>query len=133
MLLRGDARRARDDLLDITLSLPFQTEVNTGFGTLAKVYLDALSHINGGQRVRDLNGTGIKDVRSMVLEIFGDSFTGIKYPRAEVERGCRFWDVVSTFIPLAILTRRHHHCVCGRTRTVIETAPLTLACPRDII
>jgi hypothetical protein len=27
MLLRNDARRARDDLLDIALSLPFQTEV----------------------------------------------------------------------------------------------------------
>jgi Temperature dependent protein affecting M2 dsRNA replication len=32
LLLRNDARKARDDLLDIALSLPFQTEVNTGFG-----------------------------------------------------------------------------------------------------
>ena len=133
MLLRGDARRARDDLLDITLSLPFQTEVNTGFGILAKVYLDALTHINGGQRVRDPNGPGIKDAKSMALEICEDTFTGIKYPRAEVERGFRFWDVVSTFIPLAIPTPRHHHCVCGRTRAGIGTAPLKLTCPRDII
>jgi hypothetical protein len=95
MLLRGDVRRARDDLLDVTLSLPFQTEVNTGFGILAKVYLDALTHINGGQRVRDPNGPGIKDAKSMALEICEDTFTGIKYPRAEVERGFRFWDVVS--------------------------------------
>lgn len=95
MLLRGDVRRARDDLLDITLSLPFQTEVNTGFGILAKVYLDALTHINGGQRVRDPNGPGIKDAKGMALEICEDTFTGIKYPRAEVERGFRFWDVVS--------------------------------------
>ena len=133
MLLRGDARRARDDLLDITLSLPFQTEVNTGFGILAKVYLDALTHINGGQRVRDPNGPGIKDAKSMALEICEDTFTGIKYPRAEVERGFRFWDVVSTFIPLAIPTPRHHHRVCGRTRAGIGTAPLKLTCPRDII
>lgn len=97
LLLRGDVRRARDDLLDVTLSLPFQTEVNTGFGILAKVYLDALTHINGGQRVRDPNGPGIKDAKSMALEICEDTFTGIKYPRAEVERGFRFWDVVSTF------------------------------------
>ncbi len=34
MLLRSDARRERDDLLDIALSLPFQGEVNTGFGVL---------------------------------------------------------------------------------------------------
>lgn len=97
MLLRGDVRRARDDLLDITLSLPFQTEVNTGFGILAKVYLDALTHINGGQRVRDPNGPGIKDAKSMALEICEDTFTGIKGPRMEVERGFRFWDVVSMF------------------------------------
>jgi hypothetical protein len=83
--------------LDITLSLPFQSEVNTGFGILAKVYLDALTHINGGQRVRDPNGPGIKDAKSMALEICEDTFTGIKYPRAEVERGFRFWDVVSIF------------------------------------
>lgn len=31
MLLRNDARRARDDLLDIALSLPFQTEVRSFF------------------------------------------------------------------------------------------------------
>lgn len=96
MLLRGDVRRARDDLLDITLSLPFQTEVNTGFGILAKVYLDALTHINGGQRVRDPNGPGIKDAKSMALEICEDTFTGIKGPRMEVERGFRFWDVALT-------------------------------------
>jgi len=98
MLLRGDVRQQRDDLLDITLSLPFQTEVNTGFGILAKVYLDALTHINGGQRVRDPNGPGIKDAKSMALEICEDTFTGIKYPRMEVERGFRFWDVVSIFV-----------------------------------
>jgi hypothetical protein len=117
MLLRGDVRRARDDLLDITLSLPFQSEVNTGFGILAKVYLDALTHINGGQRVRDPNGPGIKDAKSMALEICEDTFTGIKYPRAEVERGFRFWDVVSIFhlyVPPRRTTRG-----CGEDGAVI--------------
>jgi hypothetical protein len=120
MLLRGDVRRARDDLLDITLSLPFQTEVNTGFGILAKVYLDALTHINGGQRVRDPNGPGIKDAKSMALEICEDTFTGIKYPRLEVERGFRFWDVVSlihllrNLRCLAITTRG-----CGRNGAIL--------------
>ena len=46
MLVRRDARQSREDLLDLNLSLPFQSEVNTGFGVLAKVYLDALTHIN---------------------------------------------------------------------------------------
>lgn len=119
MLLRGDVRRARDDLLDITLSLPFQTEVNTGFGILAKVYLDALTHINGGQRVRDPNGPGIRDAKNMALEICEDTFTGIKSPRAEVERGFRFWDVVSMIISprdprrLAITTHG-----CGRNGNI---------------
>jgi len=130
MLLRGDVRRARDDLLDVTLSLPFQTEVNTGFGILAKVYLDALTHINGGQRVRDPNGPGIKDAKNMALEICEDTFTGIKYPRAEVERGFRFWDVVSTFYSLhdpralALATSGR-----GRTGTIIGTVPLTFVYP----
>ncbi|KAG6849679.1 hypothetical protein H0H93_006395 [Arthromyces matolae] len=93
MLLRADARRARDDYLDITLSLPFQTEVNTGFGVLAKVYLDALTHINNRQRVRDPNAEGVKEAKAMALEICEDTFPGVKYPKQEVERGFRFWDV----------------------------------------
>jgi hypothetical protein len=128
MLLRGDVRQQRDDLLDITLSLPFQTEVNTGFGILAKVYLDALTHINGGQRVRDPNGPGIKDAKSMALEICEDTFTGIKYPRMEVERGFRFWDVVSIFF----IHRDHSPSPpvsVGGVGLLSGTAPLTLVCP----
>jgi len=97
MLLRNDARRARDDLLDIALSLPFQTEVNTGFGVLAKVYLDALTHINNGTRVRDPNAPGVKVAKEMALDLCEETFPGVKLPKAEVERGFRFWDVVSVF------------------------------------
>jgi hypothetical protein len=94
MLLRADARRVRDDYLDIALSLPFQTEVNTGFGILAKVYLDALTHMNGGQRVRDAAEDGVRESKSMALEICTETFPGVKNPAQEVERGFRFWDVV---------------------------------------
>ncbi|KAK2465487.1 hypothetical protein APHAL10511_002379 [Amanita phalloides] len=93
MLLRGDARKAREDFLDIALSLPFQGEVNTGFGVLAKVYLDALTHINGGARVRDAEGDGVKEAKAMALEICEETFPGVKYPKLEVERGFRFWDM----------------------------------------
>ncbi|KAF8625513.1 hypothetical protein AX17_006825 [Amanita inopinata Kibby_2008] len=96
MLLRGDARKAREDFLDIALSLPFQGEVNTGFGVLAKVYLDALTHINHGARVRDPNGEGVKEAKVMALEICEETFPGVKYPNLEVERGFRFWDVALT-------------------------------------
>ncbi|KAH9893231.1 temperature dependent protein affecting M2 dsRNA replication-domain-containing protein [Cubamyces lactineus] len=100
MLLRHDARRARDDLLDINLSLPFQTEVNTGFGVLAKVYLDALTHINGRQRVRDPNAEGVREAKQMALDICEETFPGVKNPKMEVERGFRFWDVVSALVPV---------------------------------
>ncbi|KAI0676002.1 temperature dependent protein affecting M2 dsRNA replication [Trametes maxima] len=96
MLLRHDARRGRDDLLDINLSLPFQTEVNTGFGVLAKVYLDALTHLNGRQRVRDPNAEGVREAKQMALDICDETFPGVKYPKLEVERGFRFWDVTLT-------------------------------------
>lgn len=97
MLLRHDARQSRDDLLDINLSLPFQSEVNTGFGVLAKVYLDALTHINNGQRVRDPNAEGVREAKAMALEICEETFPGVKGPKQEVERGFRFWDVVRVF------------------------------------
>ena len=103
MLLRSDARRARDDLLDITLSLPFQTEVNTGFGVLAKVYLDALTHINNRTRVRDPNAEGVREAKAMALEICEETFPGVKNPKQEVERGFRFWDVVNFRLDLAFV------------------------------
>lgn len=106
MLLRHDARRARDDLLDVNLSLPFQTEVNTGFGVLAKVYLDALTHLNGRQRVRDPNADGVREAKQMALEICEETFPGVKYPKLEVERGFRFWDVVSACLPLSCAPER---------------------------
>ena len=96
MLLRNDARQARDDFLDITLSLPFQTEVNTGFGILAKVYLDALTHINNGARVRDPTAPGVQVAKEMALDLCEETFPGVKSPKLEVERGFRFWDLVSS-------------------------------------
>ncbi|QRV89051.1 hypothetical protein RhiJN_17069 [Ceratobasidium sp. AG-Ba] len=91
MLLQHHARRARDDLLDIAVSLPFQTEVNTGFGILAKVYLDALVAINGGP-VKSRDDEGVQEAKDGAMELVEDTFTNVKYPRAEVERGFRFWD-----------------------------------------
>ncbi|KAJ7261993.1 XPG I-region protein [Mycena rebaudengoi] len=107
MLLRNDARRARDDLLDIALSLPFQTEVNTGFGVLAKVYLDALTHLNNRTRVTNPDAEGVREAKDVALEICEETFPGVKYPKLEVERGFRFWDVVcahSLFPPFPSLS-----------------------------
>ena len=130
MLLRHDARRARDDLLDVNLSLPFQTEVNTGFGVLAKVYLDALTHINGRQRVRDPNVEGVKEAKQMALDICEETFQGVKYPKAEVERGFRFWDVVSPIFPplchapkQPLTTNGLSMCTCLCSCSLFASAP----------
>ena len=104
MLLRNDARQARDDFLDITLSLPFQTEVNTGFGILAKVYLDALTHINNGARVRDPTAPGVQVAKEMALDLCEETFPGVKSPKLEVERGFRFWDLVSDLLFIYLFT-----------------------------
>ena len=108
MLVRRDARQSREDLLDLNLSLPFQSEVNTGFGVLAKVYLDALTHLNNGQRVRDPNVEGVKEAKAVALEICEETFAGVKGPKLEVERGFRFWDVVSRRFRLPPLGFRSH-------------------------
>ena len=93
MLLQRHARRARDDLLDIALSLPFQADVNTGFGILGKVYLDALVAIYEG-KITSADDEGVADAKEGALEICEETFGGIKSPRFEVERGFRFWDAV---------------------------------------
>ena len=112
MLLRHDARRARDDLLDVNLSLPFQNEVNTGFGVLAKVYLDALTHLNGQRRVRDPNAEGVREAKQVALDICEETFQGVKYPKAEVERGFRFWDVVRATFLLCVRPGRGCGSLC---------------------
>lgn len=120
LLIRGDARRARDDLLDIALSLPFQSDVNTGFGILAKVYLDALTHINNGQRVRDPAAEGVAEAKQLALDICEETFPGVKNPKAEVERGFRFWDCVSAGCIL----------ISGSGKTL--TGPFFLSCTLSI-
>ncbi|KIN95532.1 hypothetical protein M404DRAFT_313501 [Pisolithus tinctorius Marx 270] len=95
MLLRQEARKARDDLLDIAISLPFQNEVNTGFGVLAKVYLDALTHLNNQTRVQDPMAEGVQEYKQVALDICEDTFPGVKSPKSEVERGFRFWDALT--------------------------------------
>ena len=40
------------------------------------------------------NAEGVREAKEMALEICEETFTGVKYPKFEVERGFRFWDVV---------------------------------------
>ncbi|KAG8844826.1 hypothetical protein FRB91_002285 [Serendipita sp. 411] len=91
LLLRGDANRAREDLLDIAMALPFQNDTNTGFGILAKVYLDAL-HAIYEERIVSRDDPGVFEAKESAMECVDDTFEGVRGPRTEVERGFRFWD-----------------------------------------
>lgn len=93
MFLQHHARRQREDLLDISLSLPFQTDVNTGYGILIKVYLDGLVHLYGGAVV-DADAEGVRQAKDEALDFCDETFNGVKDPRGEVLRGFRFWDAV---------------------------------------
>ncbi|KAI6008597.1 XPG I-region protein [Pisolithus marmoratus] len=112
MLLRQEARRARDDLLDIAISLPFQNEVNTGFGVLAKVFgrSDTFEQPEG---VQDPMAEGVQEYKQMALDICEDTFPGVKSPKSEVERGFRFWDV-------ALIAMRQLHSEGAVLRELID-------------
>ncbi|KAN0061277.1 hypothetical protein ACQY0O_006123 [Thecaphora frezii] len=93
MLLRGDARRSRDDYLDISLSLPFQHDTNSGLGIVVKCYLDALLTFHGGPVKEDeVEEEAVKEAKSSVVEMLVETFENVKDIRYELARGFRFWD-----------------------------------------
>lgn len=98
ILLSGDARRNRDDLLDLCLSLPFQSEPNTGFGILAKTYLDAATIYFGDTITEEsvqADAGKVAEAKGQALKFIEQSFESVKGPVEEVKRGFRFWDAVS--------------------------------------
>ncbi|WVR04833.1 hypothetical protein IAU60_001845 [Kwoniella sp. DSM 27419] len=99
ILLSGSARRNREDYNDITLSLPFQTEVNTGFGILAKTYLDATTYHHDETITEETAATDkAKQAKRDALSFVEQSFSSIKSPIQEIERGFRFWDSIMTAV-----------------------------------
>lgn len=105
LLLRSDARRSREDYLDIALSLPFQTDTNTGMGILFKAYGDTVCHMAGGVDVVSRAGHGttgadeqdvaaVKDAKEQTLNLLDDAFPNVKNVSAELMRGFRFWSMV---------------------------------------
>ncbi|KAK4055310.1 hypothetical protein OIV83_000593 [Microbotryomycetes sp. JL201] len=105
LLLRSDARRAREDYVDIALSLPFLNETNTGMGILFKAYGDAVCHMAGGVDVVLRAGTGteganeddlrrVKEAKNDVVnELLVGAFPNVKNVPAELHRGFRFWSM----------------------------------------
>lgn len=76
--------------------LPFQLEVNTGFGILAKTYIDAtIAFFGSSISAEAANSPEAASAKEQALAIVEETFVNVKNPKAEVERGFRFWDSVS--------------------------------------
>lgn len=96
LVISGEARRTRDDYLDILVSLPFQTETNTGCGILIKTYLDAaVFHFNGLYTAENADTDEARAAKKEALGFIEHSFSSVKLPLQEIDRGFRFWDTVS--------------------------------------
>ncbi|KAE8210682.1 hypothetical protein CF327_g5472 [Tilletia walkeri] len=100
LLLRGDARRARDDFLDIALSLPFGTDANTALGIMVKCYLEGLLTMHEGKAVgkEEMADEGVVGEKEAIVEMLGETFENVKDVKAELRRGFRFWDVLMVAI-----------------------------------
>ncbi|KAK4701073.1 hypothetical protein P7C70_g5164, partial [Phenoliferia sp. Uapishka_3] len=106
VLLRSDARRSREDYLDIALSLPFQTDTNTGMGILFKAFGDTVCHMAGGVDVVMRAGSGttgahpeeieaVQAAKEQTLELLNDAFPNVKNVSSELQRGLRFWQLLT--------------------------------------
>lgn len=99
MLLRGDARRARDDYLDIALSLPFRHDADTALGILVKCYIEGVASLREGEPIpADIkwDEPSLLETKQVVVAALEDTFRNVKDVSAELKRGFRFWDAVST-------------------------------------
>jgi hypothetical protein len=104
IFLANDAKRDRDDYLEMALTLPFQFDTSTVMGIVVKGYCDAVWHmaksVEGG-----LTGPKAADIKEAAVEMMEQPFgSSIKNVKSELERGFRFWDVVR-FVCRKRLTR----------------------------
>ncbi|CAO1628748.1 unnamed protein product [Parajaminaea phylloscopi] len=93
MLLRSDARRARDDYLDIALSLPFQSDTNTGLGVVFKCYIEAFIAFHSRPPTEDEMGSADAiESKNSVLEMLDSTFANVRNVKGEIQRGFRYWE-----------------------------------------
>ncbi|CAO1618755.1 unnamed protein product [Sympodiomycopsis kandeliae] len=89
LLLRSDGRRSRDDYLDIALSLPFQTDTNTGMGAIIKCYVEAMEEfakaVEPGQEFNKV------ETSDEIISLIENLFPNVRNVRLEIQRGFRFW------------------------------------------
>jgi hypothetical protein len=86
-----------------TSGLPFQHEVNTGFGILAKTYLDAaVYHNNDSITEANMSTLQVVAAKQEAMLFVEQTFSSIRNPIQEIERGFRFWDTVSVGLVLRV-------------------------------
>jgi len=69
--------------------------VNTGFGILAKTYLDAATfHFGDTITEANVGSDTVQQAKKEALAFVEQNFTSVKMPSLEVQRGFRFWDSV---------------------------------------
>ncbi|WFD18915.1 hypothetical protein MCAP1_001128 [Malassezia caprae] len=92
LLLRSETRQQRDDYLDISLSLPFQADTNTGMGIVFKCYLDALYTLHGGPvQPGDEASADVAEAKSTVVDMLVETFENVRDIGHELRRAGRFW------------------------------------------
>ncbi|CAG8489148.1 3402_t:CDS:10 [Paraglomus brasilianum] len=87
LFLNSDRRKDRGDYLEIALSLPFLTDVNTAMGIITKTYLEqtiSLSKLNEGK----VTHTHVSDASRKIQNIF----TACADVKADLINGFAFWD-----------------------------------------
>lgn len=95
LLKRTSPHPPRDDYLDLSLSLPFQADTNTGMGILVKCYLDALVTLQGGALPPDqAESPDVVEAKESVIEMLVETFDNIRDVTWELRRGFRFWDAL---------------------------------------
>jgi hypothetical protein len=100
MVLRNDTRRSREDGMEVSLSLPFQVEPNTGMGILFKGYADAIvctkTEIENEENAEEL----LMELKNDIIAGAQDGFPMVRDVKAELNRGFRFWDAVRPLLSL---------------------------------
>jgi hypothetical protein len=65
---------------------------------LAKVYVDATIAFYQGMPEGDPEAADVKAAKEQAFEVVEETFVIVKTPKAEIERGFRFWDAVSRIV-----------------------------------
>lgn len=92
LLLKSESRQPRDDYLDLSLSLPFQTDTNTGMGIVVKCYLDAIYTLHGGAiQENETQNADVVESKDTVVEMLVETFENIRDVPLELRRAFRLW------------------------------------------